>query len=75
MNSTTYTYSKANLNAIATRALIDEEFKAGILNGERFQKLQEYPLPESVQREVLDLDAGDISQFIVGLHGIIRSSK
>ena len=75
MNSTTFAYSKAHLNAIATRALIDEDFKAAILNGERYQKLQEYPLPESVQREVLNLDAGNISQFIFGLYGIIRSSK
>ena len=75
MNSTTYSYSKAHLNAIATRVLIDEEFKTGILHGERFQKLQEYPLPESVQREVLNLDAGNISQFIFGLYGIIHSSK
>lgn len=67
----TYGGSKAHLNAIATRALIDEEFKAGVLNGKRSQKIQEYPLPELVQREVMNIRAKNVGQFIQGLYAII----
>ena len=64
-------FSKPHLNAIATRALIDEEFKAGVLNGKRSQKIQEYPLPETVQEEIMKIRASDVSQFIRGLHAIL----
>ncbi len=63
--------SKAHLNAIATRALIDEDFKAGVLNGKRSQKIQEYPLPEFVQQEVMNIRAKNVGQFIQGLYAII----
>ena len=53
MQAQTYGISKIHLNAIATRALIDEDFKAGVLNGKRSQKIQEYPLPEIIQQEVM----------------------
>ena len=65
-------YSKVHLNAIATRALIDEDFKAGVLNGSRSQKIGEYPLPETIQQEIMKIQAKDVSQFIQGLHAIIN---
>lgn len=64
--------AKNQLNAIVTRALIDEEFKAGILNGSRQQKLEEYPLPEPIQQAVLDIKADDINHFIFKLHELMR---
>ncbi len=73
--TTTFGYSKSHLNAIATRALIDEDFKTGILNGKRSQKLQEYPLPEKLQQEVLEISASDVNQFIHGLYAIITSTR
>jgi hypothetical protein len=75
MQASTSTYSKAHLNAIATRALIDEEFKAGVLNGKRSQKIQEYPLPEMIQQEVMNINAKNVGQFIQGLYEIIGASS
>jgi hypothetical protein len=64
--------AKNQINAIVTRALIDEEFKAGILNGTRQQKLKEYPLPEAIQKAVLDIKADDLNHFIFKLHELLR---
>ena len=74
MQASSISYSKPHLNAIATRALIDEDFKAGVLNGKRSQKIQEYPLPALVQEEIMKIRAQDVSQFIQGLHAIIDQS-
>ena len=74
MQATGYVISKAHLNAIATRALIDEEFKAGVLNGKRSQKIQEYPLSELIQEEIMKIAAKNVGQFIQGLHAIIDQS-
>lgn len=71
MLASTNRYSRVHLNAIATRALIDEDFKAGVLNGSRSQKIQEYPLPEFIQQEVLNIRAQNVNQFIQGLQVII----
>ncbi len=75
MHTGSYIVPKAHLNAIAARALIDEEFKAGILNGKRSQKLQEYPLPESIQGAVLNINANNVGQFIQGLYEIIHTVR
>jgi len=74
MQVTSYGISKSHLNAIATRTLIDEEFKAGVLNGKRSQKIQEYPLPAPVQQEVMNIRANDVRQFIQGLQAIIEQA-
>lgn len=63
--------SKVQLNAIATRALIDEDFKAGILNGSRLQKIGEYPLSEIARQEIMNIRAADVSQFIQGVYAIL----
>lgn len=75
MQATSFYVSKSHLNAIATRALIDEDFKAGVLNGKRSQKIKEYPLPEFVQQEVMRIQAEDVRQFIYGLQAIIEHSQ
>ena len=64
-------FAKNQMNAIITRALIDEDFKAGILNGMRRQKLEEYPLPEPIQTAVLDIKAEDLNHFIFELHALL----
>ena len=64
--------AKNQLNAIVTRALIDEDFKAGILNGTRRQKLEEYPLPDSIQQAVLEIKADDLNHFIFKLTELLR---
>lgn len=75
MQATGFYVPKSQLNAIATRALIDEDFKAGVLNGKRSQKIQEYPLPEPVQKEVMEIQAKDVRQFIYGLQAIIEQTR
>jgi hypothetical protein len=71
MQATGYGISKSHLNAIATRALIDEDFKAGVLNGSRSKKIEEYPLPQLIQEEIMKIPAKNVGQFIQGLHAII----
>jgi len=71
MLASTSRYSKVHLNAIATRALIDHDFQTGVLNGSLSQRIQEYPLPENVQQEVLKIRAKNVNQFIHGLQLII----
>jgi len=75
MQATSFYVSKSHLNAIATRALIDEEFKSAVLNGKRSQKIREYPLPEMVQEEVMQIQAEDVHQFIYGLQAIIEQRQ
>lgn len=74
MQATGFRFSKSHLNAIAARTLIDEDFKAGVLNGKRSQKIQEYPLSEQVQQEVMRIRATDERQFIQGLQAIIEQT-
>jgi hypothetical protein len=67
-NSTT---TKVQINAIATRALVDKDFKAGILNGTRSQRIKEYPLPDFYHRAILEIKADDLNQFIFKLHELL----
>ena len=60
-----YQINLAQLNAIATRALIDNEFKIKILNGFSDTNIEEYLLPEKVIKEILNSRAENIGQFIV----------
>ncbi len=62
--------TRLELNAIATRAIVDSRFKADILNGHRKESLQEFSLPEDIFRDVMDIDASNLYQFIVQLNEI-----
>jgi hypothetical protein len=64
--------AKNHMNAIVTRALIDEDFKKGILNGTRRQKLEEYPLPEPIHEAVMEIKADDLNHFIFELHALLK---
>jgi hypothetical protein len=64
--------TKSELNAIATTALLDQEFKAAILNGKRREKLAEFSLPDDVLVDVLSIDANNIRQFIYQLNEIAK---
>ena len=63
--------ARTQINAIATRSLLDEDFKAAILNGTRSKRLKEYPLPETVHQAVMDINANNLNQFILKLHQLI----
>jgi len=65
------TTARTQINAIATRSLLDEDFKAEILTGTRSKRLQEYPLPATVHQAVMDINAENLNQFILKLHQII----
>ncbi len=65
------TTARTQINAIATRSLLDEEFKTEILASSRSKRLKEYPLPETVHKAVMDINAENLNQFILKLHQII----
>ena len=63
--------ARTQINAIATRSLLDEKFKTEILSGTRSKRLQEYPLPEKIHQAVMDINAENLNQFILKLHSLI----
>jgi hypothetical protein len=56
--------AKLNLNAIATRALLDNHFRADILNGHRKERISEFDLTEDERKVVLSIEADTLDQFI-----------
>lgn len=62
---------KTEINAIATRALLDGEFEAAILNGQRKEKLREFDLDDKQVAALLALDAADLDHFIQQLDDLI----
>jgi hypothetical protein len=65
----------AQINAIATRALLDPGFKDAILNGQRRQKLQEFDLSEELVNAIMQIKGDDIHQFINKLNDLMLSSR
>jgi hypothetical protein len=65
--------TKIEINAIATRALVDKEFEAAILNGHRRERLQEFELPENVFNAIMGIKGKNIKQFIFQLNDIAAS--
>jgi hypothetical protein len=66
---------KENLNAIATRALLDDEFEAAILNGHRREKLREFDLSENQIEELMAIRASDLDEFIHHLVKLMSRSR
>jgi hypothetical protein len=67
--------SSYQINAIATRALLDPAFKDAILNGQRRQKLQEFNLSEELVNAILKISGADIHQFIYQLNDLMASQQ
>ena len=67
--------SKLQLNAIATRAMLDNEFRVEVLNGKRKQRLSEFDLTKDEFDAVMAIDAHDLDQFIVNLRNLMHSSQ
>ena len=65
--------TKIQLNAIATRALVDKDFEAAILNGHRRELLQEFQLPEKVFNAIMCIQGEDLKQFIFQLNDLVAS--
>lgn len=64
--------TKIELNAIATRAIVDQQFEAAILNGHRRESLQDFSLPQDIFSAVMAIDANNLRQFIVQLNEIVQ---
>jgi hypothetical protein len=58
---------KVRLNAIAAKALVDHDFQAAILNGQRKEKLGEFNLDPQQIEAVMAIEAKDVDQFIRSL--------
>ena len=67
--------SKLKLNAIATQALLDNEFKAAILNGQVQERLGAFQLNDEEVQAVMSIQAMDLDQFIRHLSGLIQPSS
>jgi NifB/MoaA-like Fe-S oxidoreductase len=67
--------SKIHLNAIATRALLDGDFKKAVLNGKRREKLDEFSLSENEIQAVMEIEANSLDQFIRGLGTLMHNQS
>ena len=65
--------TKIVVNAIATRALVDKDFEAAILNGQRRELLKEFQLPERVFNAIMCIQGEDLNQFIFQLNDLVTS--
>jgi hypothetical protein len=64
--------SKLKLNAIATQALLDQDFKAAVLSGRVQEKLGAFQLNEEEMRAVSSIQAIDLDQFMRRLGSLIQ---
>jgi hypothetical protein len=67
--------SKIKLNAIATQALLDNDFQAAILNGRHQEKLGAFQLNDEEVHAVMAIDAMDIDQFIRRLGNLMKPAQ
>jgi hypothetical protein len=65
--------SKIAVNAIATRALVDKDFEAAILNGHRQELLQEFQLSDKVFNAIMSIQGDDLHHFIFQLNDLVTS--
>ncbi len=56
--------NKLHLNAIVTKALLDNDFEEAILNGKRKECLDMFELDQTDKNEILAIDADVLDQFI-----------
>lgn len=66
--------SKLKLNAIATQALLDQDFKAAVLSGRLQEKLGAFHLNEEELRAVTAIQAMDLDQFMRRLGTLIQAA-
>ena len=60
------------LNAIATRAIIDPKFMASVLTEHRRDSLVEFSLPKNILDDIIAIDAKNLQQFLVELNEITK---
>lgn len=59
------------LNAIVTKALVDRDFQAAILNGRRKECLVNFGLSDDEIRAVLSVQASSLDQFIKQINTLL----
>lgn len=62
------------INAIATRVLVDPDFCDAILNGQRREQLREFNLSEEMTDAIMDIDGNNIHNFIHQLYLMMNSA-
>jgi hypothetical protein len=60
------------LQALVGRALVDDEFRCGLLNGHRRECIAEFALSADEERAVARIDAPDLTSFAAQLDGWIN---
>ena len=65
--------TRLEINALATRALIDRDFEVAILNGQRYERLQEFQLPNVVVDAIMQIKGENLQQFIYQLNDLVNS--
>ncbi len=65
--------STLHLNAIVTKSLVDEEFRAKILNGQRAACLDRFRLSDQHRKAVLAIKTDNVNDFIAQIHVLIQS--
>jgi hypothetical protein len=56
--------SKLTLNAMITKAMLDEAFQADILNGKRQECIEKFELSDEEKKALLVIDADNLEQFV-----------
>lgn len=59
------------LNAIVTKALVDRDFQAAILNGRRKECLVNFGLSDDEIKAVLSVQASSLDQFIKQINTLL----
>lgn len=62
------------IHALATRAIFDTEFRTALLNGQRREKLSDFPLSEGAVDEILRIQANTLQDFIEHLSVLTEPS-
>ncbi len=60
------------INALVTRALLDDQFQADILNGQRRERLDEFELTSEERAELIGIAASNVDEFIRAVDDQIR---
>lgn len=63
---------KLTLNAVVTRALVDDQFREALLSGRAGKVLQEFPLGEEERRILGSIRANDLEGFVAQIHYLIH---
>ena len=66
--------SKLHINALVTRALLDDEFKAAVLNGQRKARLAAVDLTDTEREAILSMKTHDLDQFIGQIETWLKDS-